>query len=92
MELRFVTFNSDQEQFLVDVSEAVSDNDANALAVKAAIRANKKIGDFNEPEWNAEMEDESLYSIEDVDFSMLYEIILRDDVLFLDEDVIVFRD
>lgn len=85
MYLKLVTFNSDQEQFLVNAI-------GNETAIELAIEANKKIGDFSDPEWNAEMEDKARYEVVDVDFDMLCEIIKRDDWLFKDTYVMVFRD
>ena len=85
MYLKLVTFNNDQEQFLVNAV-------GKETAIELAIEANKKIGDFNDPEWNAEMDDKSRYEVEDVDFDMLCEIIKRDDWLFKDTYVMAFRD
>lgn len=85
MNLKLITFNGDQEQFLVNAM-------GNETAIELAIEANKKIGNFDEPEWNAEMEDKSRYEVEDVDFNMLCEIIKRDDWLFADTYVMAFRD
>lgn len=85
MDLKLVTFNGDQEQFLVNATR-------NQTAIELAIEANKKIGNFDEPEWNTEMEDYSRYEVEDVDFNLLCEIIKRDDWLFNDTYVMAFRD
>lgn len=85
MDLKLVTFNRDQEQFLVNAT-------GNETAIELAIEANKKIGNFDEPEWNAEMEDKSRYKVEDVDFDLLCEIIKRDDWLFNETYVMAFRD
>lgn len=82
--LKLVTFNKDQEQFLVN---AIGNN----TAIQLAIDANKKIGSFDNPEWDAEVENESLYTVEDVDFGMLCEIIKRNDWLFNDCYVMAFR-
>jgi len=82
--LKLVTFNGDQEQFLINTAD-------NERAVKLAIEANKKIGTFDNPEWDMEVEDKSLYTVESVDFNMLYEIIKRNDWLFNDNNVMAFR-
>ena len=84
MGLKLVTFNRDQEQFLVNAI-------GNEAAIELAIEANKKIGNFDEPEWNAEMEDKSRYEVEDVDFDLLCETIKRDDWLFNETYVMAFR-
>lgn len=83
MDLKLVTFNGDQEQFLVNATR-------NQTAIELAINANKEIGNFDYPEWNAEMEDYSRYEVEDVDFNLLCEIIKRDDWLFNDTYVMAF--
>lgn len=85
MDLKLVTFDSNQEQFLVNTAR-------NQTAIELAIEANKKIGNFDELELNAEMEDYSRYEVEDVDFNLLCEIIKRDDWLFNDTYVMAFRD
>lgn len=85
MDLRLVTFNGDQTQFLVNATR-------NQTAIELAIEANKKIGNFDEPEWNAEILDYSQYKVEDVDFNLLCEIIKRNDWLFNDTYVMAFRD
>lgn len=83
--LKLVTFDKDQEQFLVSATK-------DETAIELAIEANKKIGDYDNPDWNAQMEDKSYYDVEDVDFNLLCEIIKRDDWLFSDIDVMAFRD
>ncbi len=85
MDLKLVTFNGDQEQFLVNTAR-------NQTAIELAIEANKEIGNFDDPELNAEIEDCSRYEVEDVGFNLLCEIIKRDDWLFNDTYVMAFGD
>ena len=61
MNLKLVTFDKDQEQFLVNAAK-------DETAIELAIEANKKIGDYDNPDWNEQMNDKSNYDVEDVDF------------------------
>jgi hypothetical protein len=85
-----VTFELDYTQFLVaaDITEE---------AINYAIKANETLGGFVENDENgltfAEVRDPKLYSVADVDFDILKEIIQRKDWLLckeLNEPVIIY--
>ena len=89
MHLKLVTFMDDQEQFLVNALRVNT-------AIELAIEANMKIGGLADDENNGltekEVRDINNYTVEDVGFNLLCEIIKRDDWLFNDAYVMAFRD
>lgn len=79
MKLYLITFRYYGTQFIVnDPSEE--------RAIDFAIEANKTLGEVND----CNIEDKSLYECEKVDFSLLKELIKRDDYYGTTENTIIF--
>lgn len=82
MNLKLVTWECDLTQFLVDAGD-------NASAIKKAIAANKEIDvTFHDKD----MDEHSTYTVEDVDFNLLNEIICRNDYNGIYGEAIVYND
>ena len=77
--LRLVTFNIDNTQFLVN-----TDNNINAICI--AHQYNKMMEDIDN--YNFDQKD---YTVERVDFALLSEIIKRDDIVFSNDNIVVFN-
>lgn len=72
MTLKMVTWDGDLTQFLVE-AETIEE------AISKAIYANKEFDRFYEPSYNPDVIDPTLYTVDDVDFNLLCEIIERND-------------
>lgn len=83
MNLKLVTWDINLTQFLVDAA-------TNEEAIKKAIDANMKYGDVSEIE--EEIKDESTYTVETVDLSLLSEIFARWDWHGAYGEAIIFDD
>lgn len=85
MNLKFVTWDGDLTQFLVN---AETDDKAIKLAMKANFEYEKYDDHMVE-----DMEDPSTYKVEDIDtMEYLFNIIQRNDWISINSDVIVFND
>ena len=83
MNLILVTFETDLTQFLVDA-------ELRDEAIDIAIESNKLVGDCSEI--HNEIEDRSLYTVENVDFALLNGLLIRNDCLGMFSNAIVFTD
>lgn len=71
MKLKLVTWEGDLTQFLVEA-------DTNAEAIKKAMESNLLIGEVDDEIFD-DVKDATAYTVEDVDFDLLCEIIERND-------------
>lgn len=78
-QLYLITLREYGAQFLVN-------QNSEEAALQSAIRENKQLGKID----GIDLSDTSLYDTEIVDFSMLAELIRRDDFLYASNDTIVF--
>lgn len=78
-QLYLITLREYGAQFLVN-------QNSEKAALQSAIRENKQLGKID----GIDLSDTSLYDTEIVDFSMLTELIRRDDFLYASNDTIVF--
>lgn len=78
-QLYLITMREYGAQFLVN-------QNSEEAALQSAIRENKQLGKID----GIDLSDTSLYDTEIVDFSMLAELIRRDDFLYISNDTIVF--
>lgn len=79
LQLYLITLKDYGVQFLVN-------QNSEEAALQSAIRENIRLGNIE----NVNLSDTSLYEIESVDFSMLAELIRRDDFLYVKDDTVVF--
>ena len=86
MTLKFVTYEGDLTQFLVDVE---TDKEAIEKAIEANKALDTELEEIDEDIWKI-ICDSSAYSCEDVDWKLLKEIFRRDDMNGEIEDTIVF--
>jgi len=73
LSLKMITWEGDLTQFLVD---AIDDKDAISMAIEANVALDKYCGGN---ETGEDLLDESTYTVDDVDFDLLCEIVERDD-------------
>lgn len=78
-QLYLITMREYGVQFLVN-------QNSEEAALQSAIRENKQLGKID----GIDLSDTSLYDTEIADFSMLAELIRRDDFLYASNDTIVF--
>lgn len=78
-QLYLITMREYGAQFLVN-------QNSEEAALQSAIRENKQLGKIDD----IDLSDTSLYDTEIVDFSMLADLIRRDDFLYISNDTIVF--
>lgn len=81
MNLILVTFETDLTQFLIDT-------ELRDKAIDIAIESNKLLGDWDEI--HNEIEDRSLYTVENVDFALLNGLLIRNDCIGMFGNAIVF--
>ena len=86
MNLKLVTYELDLTQFLMEVS---SDEEAVAKAIKANVSIEPT---FTEYEDLTAMTKEENYTVKDVDFSLLTEILKRNDIYEIKNDVVIYFD
>lgn len=85
IELKLVTFEIDNTQFLVNATRLTESE-----VIEYANDANKELGQIEDYDFDSYLESD--YLVEDVDWDMLKEIFRRNDRLFETSDVIVFND
>ena len=73
LNLKMVTWEGDLTQFLVD---AIDDKEAIRMAIEANVEFDKYCGENGT---SKDLYDESAYTVDDVDFDLLCEIIERND-------------
>ena len=83
MSLKLITWEGDLTQFLVEA-------DTDVKAIRKALEANLMLGDCDGAE--SEMHDLTSYTVEDVDFNLLAEILMRTDCLGRYAEALVFND
>ena len=85
MNLKLVTFEGDNTQFLVNAEHK---NEAIAYANEANIQ----VGEMYDSDYDLHNFKDEWYTVEDVDWNLLREIIRRDDYLFTTSNAVVFND
>jgi len=91
MNLKMVTWEGDLTQFIVNIPPHLLADDANKEAIKKAIEANLNYDTYDE-DMESDMNDPTLYIVEDVDFALLAEMFQRNDIIGLYNEVILFND
>lgn len=85
MELKIVTFEIDNTQFLVNATRLTESE-----VIEYANDVNRELGQIEDYDFEEYLESD--YEVEDVDWDMLKGIFRRTDRLFETADVIVFND